>query len=358
MKILKNALGKIKSYVTIIFTAFQKGLAWLNDHIKRFFHLMTHNKVIMASHTHILFFGRWKLKVTNRRREALFGYIFIFLWLVGFVWLTLLPLITSLIYSFNRVIITGDGGIQMTPNGFGHYITIFTTDLNFIGYLQEFVGEIILYVPIILIVSMLIAIALNQKIKLRGFFRSVFFLPVIIASGPVINELIQQGAGTVPMIEELGLLEALEASLPTFLAEPIASLFAEMIIILWFSGVQIVLFLAGLQKVDQEIYEAAQIDGASPWESFWKITLPSLRSIILISAIYTIVTLATFSNNSIIRYIQSSMFDTSRGYGYSSALAWIYFVLISIILGITSMLIAFRRDPKDTYVMLRRGPQK
>ncbi|HKL60937.1 MAG TPA: sugar ABC transporter permease, partial [Acholeplasma sp.] len=250
------------------------------------------------------------------------------------------------IYSLNKVTITGSEGIKMSPIGFKNYIDILTSDLDFVDFLSEFLGQVVLYVPIILIISMVIAILLNQKIKLRGFFRSIFFLPVIIASGPVINELLKQGAGTIPMLEESGIVEMLNNALPAFLSNPIAMLFDEMIIVLWFSGVQIVLFLAGLQKISGEIYEAAQIDGASPWESFWKITLPSLKSIIMVSSVYTIVMLATFSNNSIIKYIQKVMFDTSKSYGYSSALAWIYFILIALLLGLVSLLLRNKKEFK------------
>jgi ABC-type sugar transport system permease subunit len=101
----------------------------------------------------------------------------------------------------------------------------------------------------------------------------------------------------------------------------------------------VILFLAGLQKLDKTMYEAAQIDGASAWETFWKITLPSLKSIILVSAIYTVVTLATFSNNPIILFISRAMFDPTKGYGYASALAWIYFMVIVILLVIVTILI-------------------
>jgi ABC-type sugar transport system permease subunit len=215
--------------------------------------------------------------------------------------------------------------------------------------IQEFVFEMILYVPIILTIAMIIAMMLNQKIKLRGFFRAIYFLPVVIASGPVINELLNQGAGSVPIIEDLGMLEVLSGFLPMVIARPLSSLFSEMIMILWFSGVQIVLFLAGLQKLSKEIYEAAEIDGASPWEKFWKITLPSLKSIIFVSAIYTIVMLATFSNNEIITYIQSSgvMFSSDKGYGYASTLAWIYFIVIVVLLVITALVLGNKREKKE-----------
>ncbi|MDY3196038.1 MAG: sugar ABC transporter permease [Paracholeplasma sp.] len=305
---------------------------------------LTNNRLISYQNNQLVFFKKINVRVTNKKREMFYGYVFISIWLVGFLFLTVYPLVMSFIFSLNKVTITGAEGIQMTFSGFQNYIDIFTSDLDFVDYLWAFLGQIVLYVPIILIISMVISILLNQKIKLRGFFRSVFFLPVIIASGPVINELLKQGAGTIPLLEETGIVETLSRTLPAFMANPIALLFDEMIIVLWFSGVQIVLFLAGLQKISTEIYEAAQIDGASPWESFWKITLPSLKSIILVSAVYTIVMLATFSNNSIIGHIQKVMFDTTKGYGYSSALAWVYFVVIALLLGVVAFLL---KNPKE-----------
>ncbi len=313
--------------------------------IKQIGHFFTHNAWITVTKKEIIWFKKFHQPITNKMREAWMGYMFISVWIVGFLFLTVYPLASSFYYSLNKVTITGGQGIQFELVGFQNYIRIFTTDLDFITYVQSFVTGLILQVPIILIVSMLIAILLNQKIKLRGFFRSIYFLPVIIVSGPVINEFLQQDAGTIPLVQELAIIETIETALPPFLATPITDLFSQIIIILWFSGVQIVLFLAGLQKIDAEIYEAAQIDGASPWESFWKITLPSLKSIVLVSAIYTIVMLSTFSTNSVIKHIQTLMFDTSRGYGYSAALAWIYFMIVALLLAITALLISYQKNP-------------
>ncbi|MGI6770968.1 MAG: sugar ABC transporter permease [Acholeplasmataceae bacterium] len=289
------------------------------------------------------------MKLSNRQRENLYGYLFIGIWIIGFLWLTLYPLIMSFIYSLNKVTITAADGIVLTPIKLQNYVDIFSKDFNFVNALTDFIGEIVLFVPIIIIMSIIIALLLNQKIRLRGVFRSIFFLPVIIASGPMITELIRQGAGTVPIFEDAEALAFVE-QLPRFLANPILSLFSKMIIVLWFSGVQIVLFLAALQKVDSEIYEAASIDGASPWEMFWKITLPTLKPTILISSIYTIVFLATFSSNSVLVHIQNNMFDITTGYGYSSALAWIYFVVISILLGIVYLLFKQRKERKEKKV--------
>lgn len=278
--------------------------------------------------------------MTHKKRSALYGYLFISIWLFGFIFLTLIPMLRSFMFSLSDVSITGNDGIVTFFIGFENFITILTTDVNFIDEMIAFVSEMILYVPVILIISMMIALMLNQKIKFRGMFRAIFFLPVIIVSGPVINELLSQGAGTVPLIEQYGMLDVIQTQLPRFLSQPLSQLLSELIMVLWFSGVQIVLFLAGLQKLPTEIYEAAKVDGASPWETFWKITLPSLKNIMVVASVYTIVMLSTFSNNPILNRIRLMMFAAEGGYGYASAMAWLYFIVIGILLIVSTLLIS------------------
>jgi ABC-type sugar transport system permease subunit len=290
------------------------------------------------------FFTKKINQLTNRQRESLTGYAFISIWLVGFLFLTMIPLIESFIYSLNRITIVGGEGIRLTMVGFANYVTLFTSDLTFLSRLQDFVLEMILFVPVMNILAIMIAILLNRQFRFRGFFRAIFFLPVIITSGPVIAELLRQGAGTIPSIAESGFLDVLADLLPPFLNAPVQSLFSQIIFMLWFSGVQVVLYLAGLQKLDQSMYEAAQIDGANVWESFWKITLPSLKPMIVVSSIYTIVTLATFANNPIIVWISNVMFNPNFGYGYAAALAWVYFLVIGLMLLVTTRLVS----PKET----------
>ena len=298
-------------------------------------------------------FKAWKQKfkdLTNRQREALTGYAFISVWLVGFIFLTMIPLFESLVYAFNRITIVGGEGIRLTFIAFDNFVQVFSTDLTFLSRLQNFVFEMLLFVPVMNILAILIAILLNRQFKFRGFFRAIFFLPVIITSGPVIAELLRQGAGTLPALTESGLLTILEQILPPFLNGPMQSLFSQIIFMLWFSGVQVVLYLAGLQKLDQSMYEAAQIDGANVWESFWKITLPSLRPMIVVSTVYTIVTLATFANNPLIVWISSTMFNPNLGYGYASSLAWVYFLVIAVFLLVSTRLIS----PKEkTYRVVK-----
>jgi ABC-type sugar transport system permease subunit len=284
-----------------------------------------------------------KLRITNQRRRALIGLAFVSPWIVGYALFTLWPMIYSFFLSLHKVKIT-PLGIKTKYIKLENYKTAFLSDPLFVEKLLAYLKTMVLNVPIIVVFSLIIALLLNQKIRFKGLFRTIFFLPVVITSGPVINELLAQGATTVPSIEQYGLFKLIEDSLSPSLAEPITYLFKEIIMVLWFSGVQILIFLAGLQKVDLALYEAARIDGASPWESFWKITLPLLMPLVLVNIIYTVVNISTFALNEIIMFIKDNMFSTITGYGYATATAWIYFVIISLVLVIWTGLLKLRKS--------------
>jgi ABC-type sugar transport system permease subunit len=288
-----------------------------------------------------------KHKMSRVVRENLIGYSFIGIWIFGFLVFMLYPFFQSILFSLSNVRILGTG-IDVEFHWFTNFQNIFVLEegFTFIEALVDFLKNLVFQVPIIIVFSILIAVLLNQPIKGRGIFRSIFFLPVIISSGPVINELVSQGAGGANIFESYGFISIIQNSLNPALAEPIVNLFSQIIIIFWFSGVQILIFLAGLQKVDKQIYEAARVDGAGPWESFWKITLPSLSNLIFVNLIYTIVLLSTFSENKVIVSIKSNMFNIRTGYGMASAMAWIYFLIIMVIIG----LVAFIFIPKEVKV--------
>ena len=280
----------------------------------------------------------------TKTRENLIGYSFIILWIIGFLAFTLYPLINSMIYSFNEVTVTGRG-IELKYVGLKNFAVIFSANGKpFYDSLKNFLGEVILRVPIILVFSIIIALLLNQDVRFRGLFRTIFFLPVIISSGPVLNELITQGAGGANMMSSLSFIETLKNSPSAFLSGPLASLFSEIIIVFWFSGVQVLLFLSSLTKINKEVYEAARVDGAGPWESFWKITLPSLKSIVFINAIYTLVLLATYSENAVIVSIKNNMFSIQTGYGVASAMAWAYFLVLAVMLALIAILFMPKRE--------------
>jgi oligogalacturonide transport system permease protein len=266
-----------------------------------------------------------------KTKNSLVGLLFVSPWIIGFAIFTAFPLLYSLFLSFQKVKIT-TSGIQTEFIRFENFQYAFVVDAIFTERLTKYLEEMIISVPIIIVFSLIIALLLNQKIKFRGMFRTIFFLPVIIASGPVMKELIDQGITTIPTIEKYAIYQALTESPDGFLNGILLYLIKNLIMILWFSGVQILIFIAALQKMDKQIYEAAKIDGASNWESFWKVTLPSLFPMIIVNTIYTIVMYSMFSLNPIIEHIQTNMFKVDTGFGYASALSWIYFLIIALAL--------------------------
>ncbi len=283
-------------------------------------------------------------EISLRTQEALHGYAFILLWVVGFALFTFLPLIETFHYSLNQVTVT-TSGITLNFVEWANYTRALFTDPNFVELLIGYTVETLVSVPIVLIFAMLIALFLNLRFRFKSVFRTIFFLPIVITSGPVIKELTAQGVASVPGITDIAAVSEFLAELPSALRSPVEYLLTSFILILWFSGVQILIYLASLQKVDHSIYEAAAIDGASGWESFWKITLPSLATATVVNAVYTIVTLSHFSENRVIRYIYDRTYDIHGGIGYASAMSFIYFGVMVILLGMI-------------YLSLRRWAQR
>jgi ABC-type sugar transport system permease subunit len=283
--------------------------------------------------------------LTLRARENLYGYAFVMIWIVGFVIFTLVPLIQTFQFSLNNVTVTATG-IKMVAVQWANYSRALFTDPTFVSLLIEYAIETLVSVPIVIIFSMIIALFLNLNFKLKGFFRTIFFLPVVITSGPVIQELVAQGTTSVPGIADSTGITAILSQLPSYLSGPIEYLLTSFILILWFSGVQILIYLSSLQKIDQSIYEAAAIDGASAWESFWKITLPSLSTTTLINAIYTIITLSHFSENKVIKYIYNQTYAVQGGFGYAGAMSYLFFFVLLLLLGITAFILSPRSGKK------------
>ena len=296
---------------------------------------------------------RKKKKVKNRvragkleKREALTGILFILPWIVGMLAFVGYPLVMSVWYSLNN--------IQIRPTGmalkfvkFGNFTEILLSDPDFPTQIIDYLVETVISAPVIVVFALIIAIMLNGNIKFRGFFRLIFFLPVIVVSGPVMKKLSDQGASTISALDVQAVSSAISSVLPAGIASGITNLFQNMITILWYSGVQILIFLSALQKIDRSMYEAAQIDGGSDWECFWKITLPTIKPMILLNVVYTIVFISGNEQNSIITLIQSVMFSGTKekGYGYASAMAWVYSLVVLLIIGFFALLFSVQKDP-------------
>jgi len=233
-------------------------------------------------------------------------------------------------------------GLSLKFNGWQYYYEALNVDTQFKTNLGETVIFICCATPIIVVFSLIIAMLLNGKYPLRTLFRAIFFLPVIIMSGPVISDLLSQYSVDLSKLSPL--IYNFIDSLPGFIRTPIFFSLNNLVLILWFSGVQILLFLAGLQKVGTEVYEAASIDGATGWEKFWKITLPHIKPIAMINSVYTVMEIANYSNNSVNNKISSHLLEVNRPYSFSAAMSWIYFVVILLLLLAVYIIFNGRRD--------------
>lgn len=281
-------------------------------------------------------------KLTRAARENIRGWLFVSLWVIGFLIFTIYPIFRTIKMSFESVIISGEGLITEFI-GIANYKNTFLADVNFTKALIQYIGEIVLQVPIAIVFSLLIALVISKDIKGRGLARTVFFLPVIIISGPVMQKFTEMGLMAIQGTDNSMVINSILRTLPDTLSTLLTTLIDSFVMILWFCGVQILLLLSAIQKMDKAMYEAAHIDGASGWESFWLVTLPNLRTMIVICIVYTIVTISTFDTNDLIIMIQDNMFSVSLGLGYASAQAWVYFFTLLLIIGFFMLLYGPRK---------------
>lgn len=269
--------------------------------------------------------------LSHRARNTVTGSLFFLPWLIGFCLITAYPLIYSLYICFNQVQIK-PGVIEFEPIGWEYFRQALTVDTEYPTKLINSVCNVLMGTPLVVVFSLVIALLLNGKFKGRTIYRIVFFLPVVIMSGPVMSELMTESSAMSINMDIMG-IRGILMELDKGWAKILLTFLNSFVRILWFCGVQIIVFLAGLQKIDRNMYEAAAIDGATAWESFWKITLPHMRSIILLNAIYTIIEMGTAADDPTNMKIVSTMRDIARPYSYSAVLSWIYaFCLLVLIL--------------------------
>jgi ABC-type sugar transport system permease subunit len=269
-----------------------------------------------------------KRKIKSSTIRKLEGSLFIAPWVIGFLAFMVFPLCYSFYMSFNTVKILATG-IDVKWQGLKHYkYILFENGSLLYNDLFPFLRQALLMLPIIVVFSLLIAIILNQKFWGRTLFRSIFFLPVIFTTGQVVQEFMSQGEGQLGFLERYNVSSLISTHLASTWSTPIVRIMDSFVLILWYSGVQILIFLAGRQTISASVYEAARIDGASPWDTFWKITLPAMLPFVLLNLIYTTVDLFTFPTNPILTKV------TTANYGQSSALAWIYFAIIFVFLAV------------------------
>ena len=283
-------------------------------------------------------------KLSYEKRKGLYGYGFIALWILGTAYFFVAPLIESLIYSFNQTSVQ-PGGMEMKYIGFKNYVNAFRKDQDYSLALVDMLKNTALRTPLIIIFSIFIALVLNQKFHGRTFARAVFFLPVIIATGPVMDIIngnmstggYAGGSEQFSSMFEADLVDQLLNFLGIYnisdrLSEIINSLTTDIFNLVWNSGIQILLILSALQGISPSSKEAAQMEGATAWEFFWKITLPTISPMILASVVYTVVDSFVDPGNKVMTIVLNK--STNWEHGYSAAMAWAYFLIIGVCLAI------------------------
>lgn len=290
-----------------------------------------------------------KKLVGLQKRKAIAGYLFISPFIIGFLVFMLRPFFQSLYMSFCDVQL-GPGKFDQIWTGIENFKYIFTVDPNFVDTLGTELLRMMIYSVAIMVFSFFVALILNQKFGGRALVRAIFFLPVILSSGVVLgiesnNQLMAEVA---KMVEDatsniditVTLQEVLRtAGVATRAYEKLFEVIDNIYDVAISSGIQIIIFLSGLQTISSSMYEAADIEGCTKWESLWKITFPMISSMFLVNWIYTIIDFCMRSDNEVIDQIQTVMIGQLY-YGRGSAMSWVYFVAVMAFTGITSLAIS------------------
>ncbi len=298
------------------------------------------------------------------KRKARVGWIFVLPFLIGFVFIYLPMLKDSLVLAFSDMIVMSGGGVEFRFIGLDHFKYALFTDAGFVQTLITGIGELVFEVPAILLFSLFMAVLLNQKMAGRAAFRAIFFLPVVLATG--IMETIEagnilgsymgetggiddgSGSSAASQIVSAMDIEALFANMKigTELVQYVVQIINDIYAIVNRSGVQMLIFLAGLQSISPAIYEACKIDGATGWETFWKITFPMISPMILVNAVYTIIDAFTTESNTVMTYI-SNITTPSNTTEIATAMSWMYFLIVVVMLaavaGIMSTYVFYQR---------------
>ena len=293
-----------------------------------------------------------------RRRNAITGYLFISPFIIGFLVFLVKPMIESFRMSLSKVIIAasqkegGNGFImeRITTWKESNYYRAFFYDPDYKNRLVDSLKSMAIQVPAIIVFSFFIALLLNQEFKGRGFVRAIFFLPVILSSGVIVgleyNNTLMSGMKDI--IAESGEGFSITASLETILRttgiggkilDPVFKIIEGVYDVAIASGIQIIIFISGLQTVSTSMYEAAKIEGCTAWESFWKITFPLVSSMILVNLVYTTVDFLMRTDNQVMDLITLKV-NPQMEYGLSAAMAWSYFAIVAAVLGILAAIIS------------------
>jgi len=296
-------------------------------------------------------------KSSLEARKARAGWLFVLPFVLGFIFVYLPIIVNSITYSFATIKINpGGGGFTLTMVGFQNYSDALFKDPSYVQTLITGIQKMVFDIPAIVIFSLFMAVLLNQKMFGRAAFRAIFFVPVILSTGimdtisasSVTSHMESAGmndgsndqsvAQIVSSVDISKLFDSM--AIGGELATYVSSLINNIYDIVNRSGVQMLIFLAALQGISPAIYESCSIDGASAWETFWKITIPMISPMILVNAVYTVIDAFTDSSNAVMTYIDSVYNGSQNGRVLSSAMSWMYFLIVMVIIALVAALLS------------------
>ena len=289
-----------------------------------------------------------KIKKSNNFKFLTFGWLTI----VGYLLFYLYPLIKTLIMSFTD---EQTGVSETSFVGFDNYIKILTADPDFLPALGNSFILAIGSGALALVLGLITALLLNTKVKGVGVFRVIYFLPFVIPSfacASIFKGLLDPNVGLVnAFLRNIGVENP-----PGWLSDPNLALFSMIIMSVWGFGMQMLIFLAALQNVPRELYEAARVDGCNAWHRFWHITMPAIAPMLYLNILLTTINgMKTFSTGYLIGGLEGkpfgstltvavliyrTAFDSLGEYkiGYASAMAWVFGAIILIVTVIENFL--------------------
>ena len=272
------------------------------------------------------------------RKRSLEAYIFLIPWLIGVCLFFAYPIFVSIRLAFSDIV--EFKGLKTAWVGLDNFRYIFFYDINFVPTFLKVVTDTLLNTPLCMVFSLIIAIFINRKMVGRGFFRTAFFIPVLLGTGYIMKQLLGMGVDGMTVTTGIMVPKLIADLLGPSITEVVQGFLDRITVVLWKSGVQIVLFLAGLQGISGSLYEAARVDGATEWEMFWKITLPMISPVIMMNVVYTIVSFFTDTTNPLVDYIYKMNF-TNQQFEYAAAMSWLYFIF-ALVLCLGSILLMRR----------------
>ncbi len=297
--------------------------------------------------------SRKGIRISMRSRKAIQGYLYILPWFLGFLYFYVIGVVQTIDFSLSDLTILPTGGYVAEPVGLGNFIYAFTAHGTFKQTFATSMLDIVIDVPLIIFFSLFMAIVLNRKFPGRWLVRAIFFLPVILSSGAIteamnlssvmmnsgISSVSEEFASTdgVSMAYYIELFEAL--AMPSVVLEYLADAISRLSDIISASGVQIIIFIGALQAIPSSLYEVSNIEGATAYETFWKVTLPMVMPHIITCVVYTIV--FRFAESEVITLAYQTAF-TQFNYGLSAAFSIVSTVVVSLLLVVVVWLIQKR----------------